>query len=161
MRDTQDARAGSREQDKQPDVQEDGDNSPAQLCDELVLRLRAQEVPRLQVARHVRRLCGRARRDDARREVDGLGGGDREACALADTTEDELRRLRDCRDGVHVRRAGRLHADEGEREAENEREKRLADVHMEECREDCAAHDYAREEAGGPPKRWHAVFFGR
>ena len=46
----QDARARGREEDKEPDVQEDRNDRAAQLRDELVPRLRAQEVSRLQVA---------------------------------------------------------------------------------------------------------------
>ena len=158
--DVQDTRTGGGKEDEESDVEEDSDDGAAQLRDKLVLRFRAQQVPRLQVARHVRRLRCRTRGHDAGREVHCLRGLEREARALADAAEDELGRLRDGGDGVDVGRAGGLDADEGEGEAEDEREERLADVHAEERREDRAAEDDAEEQAARPPERRDAVFLG-
>ena len=153
----EDARGRGREEDEEADVEENGDDGAAELRDELVARLRAQEVARLQVARHVRRLRGGPGGDHARGEVHDLRGVLREVRALADAAEDELGRLRDGGDGVDVGRPGGLHADEGEEEAEDEREERLADVHREHLREDRAAHDDGEDEAGHPPECRHAV----
>ena len=151
----QDTRTSRAKEDEEPDVEEDGDDRATQLCDELVPRLRTEEVSGLQVAYHnpqytvltlaalreperdakltchVGRLRRGSRSDDTCRQVHRLRWAKREVRALSDTTEDELRRLRDRSDGVDVGRAGRLDADKRERESEDEREERLADVHVE------------------------------
>lgn len=53
-----------------------------------------------------------------------------------------------------------MHADEGEEEAEDEREDGLADVHVEHGREDRARHDRREHKAARPPERWHLMLRG-
>lgn len=69
--------------------------------------------------------------------------------------------LRDRSDRIDIRRTSGLHTDEGEGEAEEQRENGLTDVHMEKRREDGAAHDDARCESSRPPERRYAILFGR
>lgn len=90
QRAVKDTRRRSREEDEQADIKEDRDDGADELRDELVPRLGAEEVTGLQVARHVRRLRGRARGDDTGSQIDHLRVGQRQALALADTAEDEL-----------------------------------------------------------------------
>ena len=89
----QDTRAGGREEDEEADVQEDSDNGTTQLSDELVARLRAQEVTGLQVASHVSRLGSGAGGDDTSSQVHDPRRVWGKTHALANTTEDQLRRL--------------------------------------------------------------------
>ena len=151
----QDARRSFREEDEQPNVKEYSNDGATQLRDELVSWLRTEEVSGLQVAYHnpqytvltlaalreperdakltchVSRLRRGSRSDDTCCQVHRLRWAKREVRALSDATEDELRCLRNRSDGVDVGRAGGLDADKRERESEDEREERLADVHVE------------------------------
>lgn len=181
----QDAGRRGGEEDEEADVEEDGDDGTAQLRDELVARLRAEQVPGLEVTAHVRGLGGGAGGNDTGSQVNRLRGAAREAGALADATEYKLRslqivhqssaavfhavhmrpqingaattHLRDSGDGVDVGGARALDADEREAEAEDEGEDGLADVHVEHGGEDRAGHDDAKEQTGGPPERGHTV----
>ena len=81
-----------------------------------------------------------------------------ETSAFRDPAEDELRGLSDGGHGVDVGISGRLHTDEGEDEAEDEREQGLADVHVEQSRKDGARHDGAGGKTNSPPGGRDKVF---
>ena len=66
-----------------------------------------------------------------REEVGRLRGLDGRALAARDAADNELRGLGDDADGIDVGGAGRVHADEGDEEHEEEREDANADVHVE------------------------------
>jgi hypothetical protein len=138
-----DARRRLSEKDEQPRSQENRNDRATQLRHELIPRLRAQQVPRLQIRR--------ARGNDTANQIQPLRGLLRDPRALRYAAEDELRRLGDGGHWVDVGVPGGLDADEGEDEAEEQREDRFADVHVELGGEDGAGHDDAEEQADGPP----------
>jgi hypothetical protein len=146
-----DARRRLSEKDEQPRSQENRNDRATQLRHELIPRLRAQQVPRLQITRHIPRLRRRARGDDTADQIQPLRRLLRDPRALRYAAEDELRRLGDGGHWVDVGVPGGLDADEGEDEAEEQREDRFADVHVELGGEDGAGHDDAEEQADGPP----------
>jgi len=156
----QDARRGLGEQNKQARGQDDSNGGSNELGDELIPRLRTQEVPGLQIICHIGGLCGGAGSDDTSGQVERARWVSSEMCGFADTTEDELGGLGDSGDGIEASSARGLNDDEGEKETENEGEDGFADVHVELKREDGAAHGAVEDEAGGPPGRGDAVLKG-
>ena len=148
------------EQDEESDVEEDCDDGPNNLSDELVLRLGSEEVTRLQVTGHIRSLGGRSCGNDTSGQIEGLSGSQAHTSRLSDTTKYELGGLGDSGDGVNVCLSGTLDADEREEETKDQSEDSLSDIEVEQSGEDRNRDNRADEQSASPPQGWDSVFHG-
>lgn len=76
--------------DIQSDVQKDTDDTSYDLGHELILRFCAQQMPSLEIARHVARLTCTTRSNNTPNQIESLSLCKCLVCAFGDTTEDEL-----------------------------------------------------------------------
>lgn len=90
----QNTRGSLGEQDEQASGQEDSDNGTTKLGDELVPRLRTEEVAGFQIASHVACLSSRPCRDNTGRQIEHTSRILGKRASFSNTTKDELRSLR-------------------------------------------------------------------
>lgn len=109
----------------------DGNDGAEQLSPELTLGRSAQPVTSLHVTDHVYGVSSSRRGDGSTDKVLEKSLLLRQALALCDTTEDELRSLCDGRERVDVGSTARLAADEAEEEGEDDGENAGTGVHVE------------------------------
>ena len=126
-----DTLGGRGEQDEESDIEDDRNDGPDELGDELVLRFGAEEVTRLKVTGHIRSLGGRSGGNDTSGQVERLSSGRVHTSRLSDTTENELGGFGDGGNGVDVGLTGTLDTDEGEEETKDESEDSLSDIEVE------------------------------
>ena len=119
------------EQDEESDVEEDCNNGPDNLSDELVPRLGTEEVTRLEVTGHIRSLGGRSGGNDTSGQIECLCSSQAHTGRLSDTAKHELGGLGNSGDGVNVCLTGTLDPDEGEEETKDQSEDGLSDIEVE------------------------------
>ena len=111
---------GRGKEDEESNIEDDRNDSPNKLSDELILRLGPEEVTRLEVTGHIRSLSSSSSGNNPGGQVEGLSRSYICTGGFADTTKNQLGSLCDSANWVDVRGTRTLDTDEGEEETEGE-----------------------------------------